>query len=225
MSDELKYWHLRNHKLFWVLSNSQLRQLCILVNYKKAAKGDIIDFGDSDVPKVYFLKKGNIKIVKINDDGNELIIDIIQKGELFGELGLCKNISNEYAKVLTDRVIICSFNVSDLERVLLEYPGLAVSYTKFVGFQLKRVKNSYSNLFFKSARQRLVAFLTDWIEREGKSKQAPIVLSNYLTQQEISEIICTSRQTATQIFNEWEQKGLIIYGRKEIIIQDLTLLA
>uniref|UniRef100_UPI003593B342 Crp/Fnr family transcriptional regulator n=1 Tax=Aquiflexum sp. TaxID=1872584 RepID=UPI003593B342 len=171
------------------------------------------------------LKKGNIKIVKIDDDGNELIIDVIQKGELFGELGFDEvDHSNEYAKVLTDQVILCSFNVSDFERVLTEYPGLAISYTKFVGFQLKRVKNSYSNLFFKSAKQRLVAFLMDWIERDGKDKVGKVVISNYLTQQDISQIICTSRQTATQIFNEWEQKGLITYGRKEIIIHDLKML-
>ncbi len=225
MSDEIKYWHLRNHKLFWVLNNSQVRQLCIITNFKKAKKGEIIDFGDSETPRIYLLKKGTIKIVKIDEEGHELIIDVIQKGELFGELEFGeKDNSNEYAKVLTDQVILCSFSVSDFERVMTEYPGLAISYTKFVGFQLKRVKNSYSNLFFKSAKQRLVAFLTDWIAREGKDKVGKVVLSNYLTQQDISQIICTSRQTATQIFNEWEQKGLITYGRKEIIIPDLKML-
>lgn len=225
MSEEVKYWHLRNHKLFWVLNNSQVRQLCIITNFKKAKKGDVIDFGDSEIPRIYLLKKGNIKIVKIDDEGNELIIDVIQKGELFGELGFDETEnSDEYAKVLTDQVILCSFNVSDFERVLTQYPGLAISYTKFVGFQLKRVKNSYSNLFFKTAKQRLVAFLKDWIEREGAVKEGQVVLSNYLTQQDISQIICTSRQTATQIFNEWEQKGVITYGRKEIIIQDIKML-
>lgn len=225
MSEEVKYWHLRNHKLFWVLNNSQVRQLCIITNFKKAKKGDVIDFGDSEIPRIYLLKKGNIKIVKIDEEGNELIIDVIQKGELFGELGFGEmENSNEYAKVLTDQVILCSFNVTDFERVLTEYPGLAISYTKFVGFQLKRVKNSYSNLFFKTAKQRLVAFLKDWIEREGAAKEGQVILSNYLTQQDISQIICTSRQTATQIFNEWEQKGVITYGRKEIIIQDIKML-
>jgi CRP/FNR family transcriptional regulator len=225
MSDEVKYWHLRNHKLFWVLNNSQVRQLCIITNFKKARKGEIIDFGHSDVPRIYLLKKGNIKIVKIDEEGNELIIDVIQKGELFGELGFGEMAnSNEYAKVLTDNVILCSFNVKDFERVLTEFPSLAITYTKIVGFQLKRVKNSYSNLFFKTAKQRLIAFLRDWIEREGKVIEGRAIISNYLTQEEISQIICTSRQTVTLIFNEWEQRGLIVYGRKEIIIENLKML-
>ena len=30
MSEELKYWYLRDHKLFMTLSMSQLKQLCII---------------------------------------------------------------------------------------------------------------------------------------------------------------------------------------------------
>ena len=79
MSEELKYWYLRDHKLFMTLSMSQLKQLCIIVGYKKAKKGDVIYFSSSDLPRIFLLKKGNIKIVEIDEDGNETIKDIIQK--------------------------------------------------------------------------------------------------------------------------------------------------
>jgi len=74
--------------LFWTLSTSQIKQLCIITGFKKANKGDIIYFSSSDVPRVFLLKKGNIKIVSVDEDGNETIKDIIQKGDLFGELEL-----------------------------------------------------------------------------------------------------------------------------------------
>ncbi len=44
MYDELKYWYLRDHKLFRVLSFSQIRQLCIITGFKKAKKCEIIYF-------------------------------------------------------------------------------------------------------------------------------------------------------------------------------------
>jgi CRP/FNR family transcriptional regulator len=44
MSEELKYWYLRDHKLFWTLSMSQIKQLCIITGFKKAKKGDVIYF-------------------------------------------------------------------------------------------------------------------------------------------------------------------------------------
>ncbi|MDI5899088.1 Crp/Fnr family transcriptional regulator [Flavobacterium yafengii] len=225
MYEDLKYWYLRDHKLFRTLSFGQIRQLCIITGFKKAKKGEIIYFSSSDLPRIFLLKKGNIKIVAVDEDGNETIKDIIQKGDLFGELTLeADSQSNEYAKVLSDDVAICSFLMSDFEDLLLRNPSLALSYTKFVGLKMKRIKNSYSNLISKDAKTRLFQFLKDWAEKEGKKIEDKVVIENYLTQNDIAQIICTSRQTATQLLNEMETNGTIIYSRKEIIITDISKL-
>ncbi len=225
MYDELKYWYLRDHKLFWTLSMSQIKQLCIITGFKKANKGDIIYFSSSDLPRIFLLKKGNIKIVSIDDDGNETIKEILQKGDLFGELSLEKDTDvNEYAKALTDEVSICSFLLSDFEDLLVRNPTLALSYTKFVGLKMKRFKNNYSNLVSKDAKTRLTSFLKDWAEREGIQDGNKYTINNYLTQTDIAQIICTSRQTATLLLNELEEKNSIYYSRKEIIIDDITKL-
>lgn len=224
-NDEVKYWHLRNHQLFWVLSNSQIKQLCIITNYKKAKKGDILEFADPEMGHIFLLKKGNLKIVQVDEDGNELIIDLIHQGELFGELKSSQNgTPYEYAQVMSDRVSLCRFDSNDFEKLLSEHPQLALSYTKLVGFKLKRVKNRYSNLFFLNTKDRLVAFLKDWAMRDGNQTGDTVILNNFLTQKDISQIICASRQTTTQLFNEWEKQGLIEYSRKEIRIKNLEKL-
>lgn len=225
MYEDLKYWYLRDHKLFRTLSFGQIRQLCIITGFKKAQKGEIIYFSSSDLPRIFLLKKGNIKIVAVDEDGNETIKDIIQKGDLFGELTLeSDSQSNEYAKVLSDDVAICSFLMSDFEDLLLRNPSLALSYTKFVGLKMKRIKNSYSNLISKDAKTRLFQFLKDWAEKEGVRTENTVVIENYLTQNDMAQIICTSRQTATQLLNEMETNGTLIYSRKEIIITDISKL-
>lgn len=225
MYEDLKYWYLRDHKLFSTLNMSQIKQLCIITGFKKANKGEIIYFSSSDVPRIFFLKKGSIKIVAVDEDGNESIKDIIQKGDLFGELTLeYDNQNEEYAKVLTDDVAICSFLMSDFEDLLLKNPSLALSYTKFVGLKMKRIRNSYSNLISKDAKTRMHQFLKTWAETEGRNEGKKVTIENYLTQNDIAQIICTSRQTATQLLNEMEERGIIQYNRKEIIITDIYLL-
>ena len=131
---------------------------------------------------------------------------------------------NEYAKALTDEVSICSFLLSDFEDLLVRNPTLALSYTKFVGLKMKRFKNNYSNLVSKDAKTRLTSFLKDWAEREGIQDGNKYTINNYLTQTDIAQIICTSRQTATLLLNELEEKNSIYYSRKEIIIDDITKL-
>jgi CRP-like cAMP-binding protein len=225
MYEELKYWYLRDHKLFSTLSGSQLKQLCIITGFKKAKKGEVIYFSSTDLPRVFLLKKGSIKIVAVDEDGNETIKDIIQKGDMFGELELesDKN-SNEYAKALTDEIFICSCLLSDFENLLLQHPSLALSYTKFVGLKMKRIKNNYANLISKDTKTRLLTFLKEWAERDGKNMDNLIVIDNYLTQNDIAQIICTSRQTATQLLSELEEKGILYYSRKEVIIENIALL-
>lgn len=225
MYEELKYWYLRDHKLFRTLSMSQIKQLCIITGYKKAQKGDVIYFGSGELPRIYLLKKGSIKIVALDDEGNEVVKDIIQKGDLFGHLELDEAQEvNEYAKALTPEVSICSFLQSDFEHLMLKHPDLALSYTKFVGLKMKRLKNNYNNLMSKDAKTRLVSFFREWAEREGKTMDGKIYIENYLTQNDIAQIICTSRQTAVLLLNELESSGLVYYSRKEIIIDDLEKL-
>jgi CRP/FNR family transcriptional regulator len=114
--------------------------------------------------------------------------------------------------------------MSDFEDLMYRHPSLALSYTKFVGMKMKRIRNNYTNLISKDARTRLHDFLKDWATREGRQENDGIVLENYLTQNDIAQIICTSRQTATQLLNDLEHKGIIIYNRKEIVIPDITKL-
>ena len=114
--------------------------------------------------------------------------------------------------------------MSDFEDLLLRNPNLALSYTKFVGLKMKRLKNNYANLVSKDAKTRLLTFLKEWAERDGKQDGKRVTLENYLTQNDIAQIICTSRQTATSLLNELEENGLMHYGRKEIIIEDVSML-
>ncbi len=224
MSEELKYWYLRDHKLFRVLSFGQIRELCIITGFRKAKRGDTIELSEVDAPRIFLLKKGAIKIVSLDEDGTETVKDVIRKGDLFGELTLeGTGDGHEYAKVLSEDVIICSFLLSDFENLMRRHPDLAVSYTKFVGMKMKRIRNNYTNLISKDARSRLLHFLEDWAEREGETDSDEIRIPNYLTQNDIAQLICTSRQTAVQLLHDLENEGILRYSRSEIRLYQKSL--
>lgn len=224
MNENLKYWFLRDHNLFSTLNYGQIKHLCIVTGFKKAKKGEVLYFSDDRVPKIYFLKKGHIKITSITENGDENIKEIIHKNDLFGEFSSEVKEVNEVAIALTDDVIICSFLLSDFENLMLKYPNLALSYTKFIGFKIKKWKNNYKNLVFLSANSRLCLFLIDWANRDGRIVDDEIFIENFLTQNEIAQIICTSRQTTILLLNELELEQIISYSRKEIKIKSIEKL-
>lgn len=220
MNLDTKYWYLRDHKLFSVLSSSELKSICMITNFKTAKKGEIILFSHDENTRVYFLKKGTLKIVEIDEKGNEIVKDVIQKGDIFGEFTLTETQSDEYAVAVSDNVICCSFKMYDFEQLLEKNPQLGLSYTKWMGFRFKRLQSKYSNLMFKDVRTRFMNFLEEWASKEGVAASSDeVILKNYLTHQDIASLICSTRQTVTQLFNEFKEKGILDYSRTEIILK------
>lgn len=223
-SYETKYWFLRNHKLFAKLNREEMAEICLISNFKTAKKSEIIYFSNDDLSRVYSLKKGIIKIVEMDENGTETIKDVLQAGDLFGQLTLDSQDINEYAVAMSDSVMVCSFKIADFENVISKHPSLAISYTKLIGLRFKRLENRYANLVNKDVKSRLRIFLKEWVSNEAQGNTQNITLKNYLTHQDIASLICSTRQTVTQLFNEFKQAGLLDYSRTELTIPDLAKL-
>jgi CRP/FNR family transcriptional regulator len=58
------------------------------------------------------------------------------------------------------------------------------------------------------------------IEKENVTTPS-YVLPNYLTQKDIAQLICTTRQTIISLFKEFENEGVLKYSHKEIAIPDV----
>lgn len=221
MTSDLKYWYLHEHKLFKNLSFSEIDSLCILKRFKRSKKNEIIDLPFSNEERIYFLKQGTIKLLKMDEDGEETLIDILQKGDMFGDLSLEKpGENNEFFKVASEEAIICTFFREKLEEVMHRKPDFALNYIKFVGFNYKKLQNSYKNILFKDAKTRLLLLLDMIIDKENVQSPS-FTLPNYLTQKDIAQLICTTRQTIITLFKELEKDGILSYTQKEIRIADV----
>ena len=227
MQEEAKYWFLHDHQLFSVLSREENRALCLIPNFKTVRKNEILYFSHDSEQRLYTIKSGTLKIVRVDMDGNETVKEVLRSGDLFGQYTfdeMTDESQDEFAVAITDKVVICSFKIDDFEEILNKNPQLAVRYTKLVGFKIKRITNSYSNLMFKDVKTRFALFLKDWAIREGKGADKDITVKNYLTHNDIAGLICSTRQTVTLLFNEFKNSGLIDYDRSEIIVHDVKKL-
>jgi len=220
---DLKYWYLRNHKLFTQLNGSDIASLCIISKYKEALKSEIIYFGSETSDRIFILKKGVIKIMASQPDGSTNVKEILQAGDLFGMMPGIPNAGEgdyeEYAQVVSERVSICSFYTKDFEALLEDKPNLSLKYTKVIGLRLKTLQQRYHNLVFKDVRTRLLEFFVSYaLDFEGKETEESISVKNFLTHEDISSLIGSSRQTATTLLKQLENEGFVSYSRTEIVI-------
>lgn len=219
---ETKQVYLRELKIFETLNNSQIEQFSSASGLKIATRNDVITYGVGGLHKIFILLKGKIKIVALDSDGNTQTKEIIHHGDFFGYLDLVEQDDlNEQAIVVSDSVIIVSFLQRDFENLIRLYPEIALRYTKYIGKKMGNLKIRYEKLIFSNARSRLLQFFMDWAAQEGKVEGNTITLENYLTQNDIAQIINTSRPTTVALMRELGENGIVYYSRRKIIIENI----
>ena len=121
-----KWLLIRNYDLWANLSDEEYDELNIVHNFIEAHKGDYIYFEAFHHNKLYFVKEGYIRIGYIDDSGREVIREIIQKGELFGQITLEKSsLNGEFAQAYKSEVSLCAFSIEDFQKLLQKKPEAA----------------------------------------------------------------------------------------------------
>ena len=226
MQKEIKYWYLRNYDLFSNLTKEQIHDLSGISKFVRMKKGQTIYFSNDEVKRIFFLINGKIKISEMDENGNEMIKDIILTGDLFGEISMSAlGLTHEYAEILSSEVILCTFTMEQFEKLMEKHPALALNFTKMMGDKLRQLEHRYANLVFKDVKARLKDFIRIWAVKEGKEDSEGLIIKNYLTHNEIASLISSSRQTVTTIINELKDSGALSYSRSKIVIPDLRALS
>lgn len=219
MQKDLKYWYLRNHRLFEYMSDEDLDEVCLIVGQKRLKQGDVVDLSDIEEDRIFILKKGVLKLIYTSPDGDFIIHDIIQQGDLFGELRLnATSIPMEFAEVVSEDAQICSISTERFKQLLKEKHEICLAYDKIINDKLYKLTTRYQDLVFKDASERILSVLRNIAEQLGHEDGEYLVYDNLFSQEEIAQMACTSRQTVAQSIKELQNAGIVIYKRDKVII-------
>lgn len=223
MTTDKKILLIRNYDLWSHVSDEEYEELNFVHRYIEAKKGEYIYFEAFNHNKLYFIKEGYIRIGFIDEDGNEVIKEIIQQGELFGQFTLEKNnLNGEFAQAYKADVSLCAFNIEDFEKLLHRKPEIALKFTKQVGNKLRNIQNRLVNLLNKDVKTRLLDFFWQLLQlNTGDETPAGFCIPNYLTHEDIAHLIGSSRQTVTTMINELAEEGVLSYNRQQICFPDV----
>ncbi len=215
---------IRRNDFLAQLQPEDYEALNVVHNFIMAEKNAYLYFDAQYHNKLYFVKQGHVRIGYVDDEGNEFIKDILQPGDVFGQLTLERtHLNGEFAQAHKDETILCAFNIEDFQRLLLHKPTLAVVFAKKVGSRLQRVESRLLNLLQRDVRTRLLYFL--WtILPPSETASGAVTMPNYLTHEDIARLTGTSRQTVTTLLNQLDAEGFLHVDRKQIVVRDIKWL-
>ncbi len=213
-----KFWYLQNHRLFDQLSDDAVNSLCIISRYKEARRGEHIFFTEDTTDRIFILKAGAVKIVQTDKDGNEVVKDVLGDHDLFGHLPTRNrgSLQDEFAVALTDDVSICTFKRADFEDVLARNPQVSLKLASHIGDKLRALEQKYDSLVFKDVRARLLEFFRRYSDLFAAERDANGAVPNHLRQEDVAQLIGSTRQTVAELIGELERDGIITYSRKAI---------
>lgn len=222
MESKSKLWYLQNLNLFAGLSPEEMKEMSEKVVDTTSKKGQYIYFPQDPSNSLFFLKKGGVKIASVSEGGRETIQAILKPGEIFGELALAGGgVREDFAQALEDDTVICAIQVKDMEEVMALHPTVTMKVTRLMGLRLQKMERKVRDLVFKDARTRIVDFIREMAQENGKPVGDEILIRHVFTHQDIANLTASSRQVVTTVLNELRDQNLINFERKRILVRNI----
>ncbi|HEX2682488.1 MAG TPA: Crp/Fnr family transcriptional regulator [Ferruginibacter sp.] len=216
---------LRDFDIFQHITDEEYQELGLIHNYIEAGNGEYIYFPQQNRNRLYFTKEGFIKLGYIDEAGNEVIKEIIQKGEVFGQFTLERNNNlDEFAQAYKSHVSLCAFTIEDFMRLLQRKPKMAIAFSFHLGNKLRKVENRLLNILNKDVKSRLAQLFLQLANDNHAIQDNCATIEKFLTHEDIAKLIGASRQTVTTTLNQFEKQGLIKVSKDNFTITDVAML-
>ena len=159
-----------------------------------------------------------MKVIKTTEDGSEQILEILQAGDVFGEVVLF-GINNYPATARTMEDIKVNFlNRDDFKEYFNKNPQIAWGMLKVMAKKLAKAQHRIENLGLRNTKGRVARLIMDLLDDFG-DKQDEFVLD--ISQSDLANFIGTSRETVSRTLSEFRKKDLLKMTDNKIIINDL----
>lgn len=190
---------------------------------KKAhRKGEQIISEFEEAQGVFFVHSGIVKLTKQDDQGNEIIVCIKKKGEIFAEACLFNQSGSLYPA--TARMVqsgeVYFLNTVDLEAELIKSPELAVQMIRYMSESLRDMTTIMRDIALLDVYTKTMRTLERLAQRFGANQCNRMHIEIPLTVQEFASLVGTSRESISRVFSKLKKDGIIDIQGKKIIILD-----
>ncbi len=204
-----KLWFLKHIRLFDGISPSEMQEMEKITRMEQVKKRQPLYLPGDPSSNVYLLKKGRVKIANTAPSGKEVTFDILEPGEVFGELEVLEDAPRSTSAEALDDALICVIPRKDFDQYLAMHPNVTVKLTKLIGLRLKKIQSRVEDLVFRDVPARLAHLLSELSKTDGVAEKQGVRLKVKLTHQEMANLIGCSRETVSATMGLFRDQGLI----------------
>ena len=181
------------------------------------AKSVIIYAGDTpDV--LYFILDGSVSVLIEDEEGHEIVLAYLNKGDFFGEMGLFEEEPNRSAWVRARTACeVAEISYAKFRQLYQENPEILVWLSSQLASRLRNTSRKVGDLAFMDVTGRVARTLLDLCQQPDAMTH-PDGMQIRITRQEIGRIVGCSREMVGRVLKSMEENGAISVKGKTIVV-------
>jgi CRP/FNR family transcriptional regulator len=201
-----------------------LSELCALDHLKVSRhyqRGSVL-FAEGQKPQgIYVLREGRAKVSIASAEGKTLVLRIAEPGDL---LGINATLTGQPYRSSVETLDRCHIDfiarehlLKLLERDKRVYFDLVQALSRTLS---SLVEHTRLLVLSECAAEKLARLLVKWCDDHGTRTEQGIRIDSGLTQEEIAQMICASRETVTRLLSEFKRKRIVSLGDNALVIRN-----
>lgn len=200
--------------IFGSLTQEEKLEVMAITSNRTFEKSSMIYMAGDKGRKLYVLHSGRVKISRLNANGKEQVIRVIEPGEFMGELSLFSTMPMTDNAEALETSTMCIIEGMKLKELMKKYPSIAFKVMEELSERLEKAENLIETINLNTVEQRLAHALITLAEGNRE------VLLN-MTKGDFASQIGMSQETLSRKLTAFQEEGLVeLKGHRKIVILD-----
>src|SRR6056297_3080587 len=153
------------------LNEEELQIVNEISRVKKYKKDEIIFFEGEKGDYIYIIKKGQVKMLKMNQNGDEQILNIFKKNDILAEVIIFDKENYPATAIALSDLQVYVINSNELLKIFLDYPQITLKIMKVMSLRLRRAQQNIRDFGLKDSKSRLASLLYHLAEKHGNTNE------------------------------------------------------
>ncbi len=200
------------------LSSDQL-ELFLKVCHRRSypAKTTIIHAGDVG-DSLYYIVSGSVTVFVEDEEGHEIIVSYLNKGEFFGQMGLFEGQDTRSANIKAKvDCQLAEISYARFHQFGLQHPTILLALCSQLTERLRKTTQKVSDLAFVDVQGRIATALLD-LCKQPDAMTHPDAMQIKITRQELGRIVGCTREMAGRVLKALEDQDLLTASGKTVVV-------
>jgi CRP-like cAMP-binding protein len=209
------------HFLFGRLSTGEIDSLIGYTRVERYPAGrEIFDKG-SPGHSLMAVLRGSIKISSLPSDGKEVVLRIINAGEIFGEIATLDGEERSAAAAAMTDCELLVLNRSTFLLMLENRADLCMILLRILCRRLRQTSEQVEDVMFRHLESRVAKALLQLAESVAPRGLRSKSVELHVSQRELGSMAGGTRESINKILQNWYRQKLIDLGKASILIHDI----